>query len=100
ISITALPPDRSIKGKEQIVYTNNSPDTLKNIVFRVILNVHRAGAPRIYGADSDYLTSGIHVDAFTENGTVRTWRYQKTPASTQVFRLQKPLLPHDSVQFA
>ncbi len=99
ISITALPPDRTIRGREQIVYTNNSPDTLKNIVFRLILNVHRAGAPRMYGADSAYLTSGVHVDTFTENGTVRTWRYLKAPSSTQAFRLQKPLLPHDSVQF-
>ena len=28
ITVTALPPDRTIRGTEQIVYVNDSPDTL------------------------------------------------------------------------
>jgi hypothetical protein len=99
ISVTAAPPDRTIKGKEEISYTNNSPDTLKNIVFRLILNVHRPGATRAGGVDSTYLTTGIHIDAFSENGTVKNWRYQRTPRSVQGLSLSKPLLPHDSVKF-
>jgi len=38
ITVTAMPPDRNIKGEEQIVYTNNSPDTLKYLIFKLILN--------------------------------------------------------------
>src|SRR6185437_6356910 len=33
ISLTAAPPDRTIRGTEQISYSNNSPDTLKSLVF-------------------------------------------------------------------
>ena len=36
ISVTALPPDRTIKGIEQIVYFNNSPDTLKSLNMKLI----------------------------------------------------------------
>lgn len=99
ISVTAAPPDRTIRGKEEISYTNNSPDTLKNIVFRLVLNVHRAGATRAGGVDSTYLTSGIHIDAYSENGTAKNWRYQRTPRSVQGLSLSKPLMPHDSVKF-
>ncbi|HEV3412990.1 MAG TPA: hypothetical protein VG101_10940, partial [Puia sp.] len=34
ISIDAAPPDRTIRGSEKITYFNNSPDTLRVIVFR------------------------------------------------------------------
>src|SRR6266550_5141998 len=30
IAITAVPPDRTIRGSEQITYMNNSPDTPRN----------------------------------------------------------------------
>jgi len=67
ISITAAPPDRNVKGSEQITYFNNSPDTLKSLVYRFIVNIHKAGAPRAGGASSDYLTPGVQIDAFTVN---------------------------------
>src|ERR1700730_15832162 len=41
ITITAMPPDRNIKGTEQITYVNNSPDTLRNPVIKLFLNIHK-----------------------------------------------------------
>src|ERR1700730_36617 len=67
ISVSAMPPDRNIKGNEQITYINRSPDTLKNLIIKLILNIHRPGAIRYQNADSDYLTSGVHIDACTVN---------------------------------
>src|SRR5271165_4385110 len=49
ISITVLPPDRTVKGTEQIIYFNNSPDTLKRLNMKLILNIHRPGAARFSG---------------------------------------------------
>ncbi|MEP6844506.1 MAG: M1 family peptidase, partial [Panacibacter sp.] len=46
ISVTAMPPDRTIKGTEEIMYVNNSPDNLSNIVLRLTPNIHRPGAVR------------------------------------------------------
>src|ERR1700712_635995 len=57
ISIKAAPPARTIYGSEQIVYTNNSPDTLTYLVFKLIPNIHKPGAPRLRGANENYLTS-------------------------------------------
>lgn len=45
ISVTASPPNRTIHGLEHVSYANNSPDTLHHLVFKLLMNVHRAGAP-------------------------------------------------------
>src|SRR5438045_602532 len=49
INITAMPPDRNIKGNETISYMNNSPDTLRNPTIKLLLNIHKPGAPRDFG---------------------------------------------------
>ncbi|MEO6221365.1 MAG: M1 family metallopeptidase [Ginsengibacter sp.] len=98
ITVTALPPGRNIKGSEHISYINNSPDTLNELVFKFIQNIHKPGAPRLGSAGRDYLTDGVHVDAFSINGESKTWDDKEYSPTVQYARLSKPLLPHDSVQ--
>src|SRR6476646_4932702 len=59
INISALPPGRIIRGSEKIIYSNNSPDTLKFLLIKLIQNIHKAGVPRFSVADPDYLTEGV-----------------------------------------
>ncbi len=96
ITVTALPPDRNIKGNEEISYINNSPDTLKELVFKFIQNVHKPGVTRFGNASDDFLTDGVHVDSYTENGQSKDWG-QKNSGTVQFIRLTKPVMPHDSV---
>lgn len=98
ITVTAAPPDRIVKGEEQITYTNNSPDTLKNLVLKLLLNIHKPGAARLGDADSDYLTSGTYIDAISVNGEKQNWSAPQFHVTWQSLRLPKPLMPHDSVQ--
>ncbi|MFI5133446.1 MAG: M1 family metallopeptidase [Chitinophagales bacterium] len=100
ITVTAMPPDRNIKGVETIIYFNNSSDTLRNPVIRLFLNIHKPGAPREGGASDDYLTSGMHIDAFAVNGQKRQWQENSFFYTWQQVRLPKPLPPHDSVQLS
>lgn len=96
MTLTTAPPNRNVSGTERIVYMNNSPDTLRRLVIRLIVNIHKPGAPRAGGASDDYLTSGVHIDAFAVNGQPQRW-----PANgvftVQRVALAQPLLPHDSV---
>src|ERR1041385_3596573 len=64
ISISVSPPNPNVKGTEQIVYVNNSPDTLSRLNMKLIMNIHRPGAARFSTTSSDYLTDGIQVDTF------------------------------------
>jgi hypothetical protein len=99
ITITAAPPNRMIKGTEDIVYINNSPDTLKNPIIRIILNSHTPGAARQFPASENYLTSGVHIDRYAENDVVKKWQEQGKQTVNRV-RLTKPLAPHDSVKLS
>ncbi|MFI5188225.1 MAG: M1 family metallopeptidase [Chitinophagales bacterium] len=100
IAITAMPPDRNIKGKETISYFNNSPDTLRNPNIKLFLNIHKPGAPRDRGAGEDYLTSGVHIDECKVNGQVVQTRTDPFVFANLSIHLPKPLLPHDSIQFS
>src|SRR5690606_546986 len=97
---TALPPDRNVKGKEEITYVNNSPDTLDRLVIKLFLNIHKPGAPRLRGAGQDYLTDGMQIDAFSVNGTAQKWPGGPGTFTAQAVMLPMPLLPHDSVKLS
>ncbi len=98
IKVTALPPDRTITGTEQITYTNHSPDTLKRLNMKLILNIHRPGAARSGPANPDYLTPGMQVDSFIVDGKALKWNNATAAATNQFVALPKPLLPNTSVK--
>ncbi|TDX01238.1 M1 family metallopeptidase [Dinghuibacter silviterrae] len=100
ITVTAMPPDRTVHGTEQITYTNNSPDTLHALVWRLVLNIHKPGVARYGDAGKDYLTDGLHIDRYVENGVERTWQEPTAHATWQGMPLAAPLLPHASVQLS
>ncbi len=100
ITVATTPPDRTITGSEQIVYFNNSPDTLRTLVFRLLVNIHKPGAPRAGGAPTDYLTSGVHIDSFGVNGQAAPWDSSGRYFTWQPVRLAAPLMPHDSVHLS
>ena len=100
IEVTASPPARAVKGTEQITYFNNSPDTLKSIVIRLLLNIHKAGAPRGGGTSPDYITPGVSIDDFAVNGKAEKWPGTEGSFTSVRVRLTQPLVPHDSLRLA
>src|ERR1039457_4188458 len=98
ITVTALPPDRNIKGSEDITYINNSTDTINNPVIKLILNIHKPGSVRLFDAEADYLTSGVHIDNLVADGITINWSDPAFHSTWQNLHLPRPLLPHDSVQ--
>ena len=99
INVTVTPPDRVIRGKETITYYNESPDTLRNPSFKLILNIHRPGANRESGASADYLTDGITVDKASVGEKKINIPNDFTGVNMAV-RLPDALLPHRSVQLS
>lgn len=100
INLTATPPNRTINGHEAITYINNSPDTLRTLVFKLFMNIHKPGAPRYGAAGEDYLTSGVHIDSFVVNGKAQVWENNPFYFTTVPVALQEPLAAHDSLQLA
>jgi len=98
ITLTANPPDRTVRGTETITYINNSPDTLKTLVFRLTPNIHKPGAIRMGTANPEYLSSGVTIDSYAENGQPKPWRNTPRDGSWKQIRIASPLLPHDSIR--
>jgi len=100
ITVTASPPDRTVRGTEQIVYVNNSPDTLRNLVIKLFVNIHKPGAPRASGASEAYLTPGVQIDRFAVNGAATPWQNDPGFFTWQPVKLPAAVAPHDSVRLA
>src|SRR5699024_8216779 len=90
-------PDRTIKGSEKIVYTNNSPDTLKKLNFKLIINHHKPTSQRARTVPEDYLTSGIHMDSYKENGKNADWDSKPLDGTDKFVKLNPPLSPGEQV---
>jgi Peptidase family M1 domain len=99
ISLNVAPPSRTISGTEEISYTNNSPDTLENLVFRLELNAHQPEAPREGPVDASYLTAGVQIDEYSENGKVKPFRTHAGLTFAPV-KLEQALAPGGTVRLA
>ena len=99
IDLQVNPPSRTIKGSEEIIYTNNSPNTLNSLNFKLILNNHKPGAARLGQASEDYMTNGIEIDSYSENGTKKDWD-SKNDGTNKMIKLDRPLQPGESVNLS
>ncbi len=91
-----LIPERNIlNGKGTITYYNNSPDTLRTLVWHLYQNIFRKdSSPRKnneQGGRAFEITNGITIDRIAIDGTAIFPKIDETIMETT---LQKPLLPH------
>lgn len=94
ISLTVTPPDNLIRGVEHITYFNNSPDVLKALNMKLIVNVHRAGGRGRAGNPA----AGIKIDNITIQGAQTPWDNDADTTTNQMVDLAQPLMPHDSIK--
>ena len=73
IRISLSPPSRRVQGEQEIVYTNNSPEPMTNLIFRLYLNAHHPAALREKSVDMKFLTDGITIDGFSIDGKPMAW---------------------------
>ena len=68
IFVEVVPQEKLLRGKETIRYFNNSPDTLKNLVFRLYQNIFQKGAPRDFNIDKRDLHDGMKIQKLKIQG--------------------------------
>jgi len=91
ISISVAPPDKVIRGTEQIVYSNNSPDELKSLNMKLIMNMHRGGR-------TPNPEAGIQVDKILVDGKQASWDNAAASKTNFMFDLPKALKSKGSVK--
>eukprot|EP01133_Synstelium_polycarpum_P004814 gene4814-5601_t len=85
-----------VSGTEQIIYSNNSPDTLKKLAIRFVNNLHKPQAPRSGYVSNDFLSEGLSISSFSADGE----KYQidtKDWGTVESVKLKKPLPPNAKI---
>jgi Peptidase family M1 domain len=98
IKIAVNPETRVVSGTEEIVYKNNSPEPLVNPIIRLTMNIHRPGIGREGSVSDDYLSTGITIDEFRENGAIKAWK--PGIETLQGFKLTKKLSQGETVKLS
>lgn len=57
-----------VSGQEEVLYSNNSSDTLKTLAIRFVNNLHKPTSPRGGAVSEDFLTTGLNISSFAVDG--------------------------------
>ncbi len=96
IAIDFNPANLLLTGSEKIVYTNNSPDTLLNIVFKLYPDLYKKGSERLSKINPADIGEGMLIDRISvKNSSVLTYSVNGTDMTVTI----PPLLPKDSIVF-
>jgi len=70
IKVDFDPLTRNLKGTVTITYTNNSPDTLNSLLFKLFPNLYQKEAMRTMPIAPDDLGDGVHISKLAVNNKV------------------------------
>jgi hypothetical protein len=91
------PKTRLLTGSEMIVYFNNSPDTIKNIVLKLYQDIYKKGAARNTELNTESVTDGVKISRFSIDGKTLSLNIDDKVISYQgtnlIIKLSSPLPP-------
>jgi Peptidase family M1 domain len=102
IKVSVEPKTRLVKGSEKIVYHNNSPDTLDQIIFNIIQDLNKPETERNVSISKDALTDGVDIEKLIVNNI------EIDPKDNDLVRrrntlmtvfLYEPLMPDSQITF-
>ncbi|MBS3807657.1 MAG: M1 family metallopeptidase [Bacteroidales bacterium] len=95
------PESGELRGEQIIAYRNNSPDTLKNLVMRVFMNIFQKGVERDFDVGPVDLHDGVEIENLRVNGEKVDGsgipRLLNGRGTIQTIRLADPVLPGEQV---
>jgi len=99
LKINFDPITRLITGSEEINYTNNSPDTLGTILFKLYPNLYKKGSIRSMPVKADDLTDGVKILSLTINNDKIDSAGIKIDG-TNMTVTKSPILPKQTAHFS
>ena len=98
LNVSFTPSTRLVSGTVDINYINNSPDTLKQIWFKLYPNLYQKGAPRQSRISPEDINEGVVIDSMWVNNKLIDRRAININATNMTLARQS--LPHgQSMQF-
>ncbi len=101
IAASIEPKSHRLSGEETITYTNNSPDTLKTIRFKLQQDRYRKGVQRAFDVNpSDVSDEGTRIESLSVNGKAVDPKDQNRFSTFLDISIKDmPLLPKTSATF-
>jgi hypothetical protein len=98
IQVNFDPATRLLQGSETISYINNSPDTLRQFMFKLYPNLYEKGAIRALPVSADDLTDGVSIDSMSLDGGAILNAQRRINGTNMSLRLSRPIVPGQHVQ--
>jgi hypothetical protein len=101
INASINPESKELTGSLKVTYQNNSPDTLKKIVFKLYQNMNRKGAARNVILPEDAVTDGMNITRLiinqNEYDLISPGNMITELGTNLSIVLNEPLLPQNSI---
>lgn len=68
INAELFPEAQSLVGNETILYINNSPDTIKRLIFNILQDIFKKGTSRDWDIGPEDIHNGVEINKLTING--------------------------------
>lgn len=99
LKINFDPVSRLISGTEEISYINNSPDTLRPILFKLYPNLYKKGSVRNMAVKPEDLTDGVKISSVSvDNRKIDSNRVRTD--GTNMFITRQPIMPKQTIHFS
>lgn len=92
------PATRLVSGEEDIEYTNRSPDTLREILFKLYPNLYKKGSPRLVNIQPEDIGEGVRISSLLIGGALQK-PADLLPAGTNWTVPIDPLAPQQTIRF-
>jgi hypothetical protein len=99
IKVDYDPTSRHLAGTVEIDYSNNSPDTLRQIVFKLYPNLYQKGAPRAGRIEPKDVSEGVQIERLTVNQEAQDVQKLRQDGTNLTLRI-KPLPPRQKAKFS
>jgi len=95
------PASQLLRGHETIIYENNSPDTLKEIIFRLYPDLYKRGIYRQSDIAEKDLNDGVQIESF-KIGNEKINNFENRPNAYRqnillIIKPSKVVLPHSKI---
>ncbi len=96
INVTYDPGSRRVAGTVAIIYQNNSPDSLRQLWFKLYPNLYQEGAPRSKTFAPDDIDDGVALLALTINGEAFNVNRLPIDGTNLPVTLRRAIAPHQT----
>ena len=98
LNVSFDPATRRVAGTVDIAYHNQSPDSLRQLLFKLYPNYYQKGAPRASPISPEDVGEGVKIERLSLDGQAQDVSKLRIQATNMPVRLPAPLVPGRTIK--